>query len=53
MGRRRPYKKRTTIDKDIFGRKLIETEYVPAGYSLSSFLGIAIILVLLFASRGC
>lgn len=33
MGRRRRDKKRTTVGRDLFGRKLIETEYVPAGGS--------------------
>lgn len=54
MSRRRRDKKRTTVDRDLFGRKVIETEYVPAGGRLLSYLGGGMIfLALLFAASGC
>lgn len=50
MSRKR-YKKVTTVSKDIFGNKRIETEWVPAGGGCGAVI-VLIVLFLLF-TRGC
>jgi hypothetical protein len=50
MGRR--YKKRTIVSKDVFGRKVIETEWIPAGGG-GCALVIGLILVYLLFFHGC
>ena len=47
---RKNYKKVTTVSKDIFGNKQIETQWVPTGGG--GVVIILIVLLLLFA-RGC
>jgi hypothetical protein len=51
MGRRGRYKKVTTVGRDIFGNKRIETRWVPQGSGCGSLIVIGIILFFVF--RGC
>jgi hypothetical protein len=51
MGRRERYKKVTTVGKDIFGNKRIETRWVREGSGCGLLILIGIILFFVF--RGC
>ena len=48
---RKRYKKVTTVTKDIFGNRRIETQWVPAGSGCGAL--IVLILLFIFLSRGC
>ena len=51
MGRRGRHKKVTTVGRDIFGNKRIETRWVPEGSGCGGLIVIAI--VAWFLLKGC
>lgn len=52
-GKRGDYVKRTTVGRDVLGRKVIETEWVPKTKTPWWVWAIVIIVLLIVFDRGC